>query len=143
MEELFKMLDLMMGGGNMNSQKNKAETEAQVQKEIEGFKSLVTAEEREAVTEVQKAVDKLKEVHIKSALNIRDRITNSTAQSRVHYMLFLDLVKDLISTAHGLSTIDTVGLKTLAEVRIEQDTTYESMETSHLFNGMMKMFSRK
>lgn len=113
----------------------------QVQKDLEGFHSLVSAEEHKAVADLKTALETLVEVHNCNVDNIK--CVNVTAQQVVHYATFGDIIVDVMKDIKCLETIDTKGAEALAEVRIENDMTYEKMAKAKFMDKMFKdLFGR-
>lgn len=143
MNELLKMLEQMLNGGGephpmTEQEKQKKE---QVQKDLEGFKSLVSTEEHKAVADLKTALETLVEVHNRNVDNIK--CVNVTAQQAVHYVTFGDIIVDVMKDIKCLETIDTKGAEALAEVRIENDLTYEKMAKAKFMDKMFKdLFGR-
>ena len=143
MNELLKMLEQMLNGGGephtmTEQEKQKKE---QVQKDLEGFKSLVSTEEHKAVADLKTALETLVEVHNRNVDNIK--CVNVTAQQAVHYATFGDIIIDVMKDVECLETIDTEGAEALAEVRVENDLTYEKIAKAKFMDKMFKdMFGR-
>lgn len=143
MNELLKMLEQMLNGGGephtmTEQEKQKKE---QVQKDLEGFHSLVSAEEHKAVADLKTALETLVEVHNRNVDNIK--CMNTTAQQAVHYATFGDIIVDVMEDIKCLETIDTEGAEALAEVRVENDLTYEKMVKAKFMDKMFKdLFGR-
>ena len=143
MNELLKMLEQMLNGGGephtmTEQEKQKKE---QVQKDLEGFHSLVSAEEHKAVADLKTALETLVEVHNRNLDNIK--CVNTTAQQVVHYSIFGDIIVDVMEDIKCLETINTEGAEALAEVRVENDLTYEKMAKAKFMDKMFKdLFGR-
>lgn len=143
MNELLKMLEQMLNGGGephtmTEQEKQKKE---QVQKDLEGFHSLVSAEEHKAVADLKTALETLVEVHNRNLDNIK--CVNTTAQQVVHYSTFGDIIVDVMKDIKCLETINTEGAEALAEVRVENDLTYEKMAKAKFMDKMFKdLFGR-
>ena len=143
MNELLKMLEQMLNGGGephtmTEQEKQKKE---QVQKDLEGFHSLVSAEEHKAVADLKTALETLVEVHNRNVDNIK--CVNTTAQQVVHYSIFGDIIVDVMEDIKCLETINTEGAEALAEVRVENDLTYEKMAKAKFMDKMFKdLFGR-
>lgn len=143
MNELLKMLEQMLNGGGephtmTEQEKQKKE---QVQKDLEGFHSLVSAEEHKAVADLKTALETLVEVHNRNVDNIK--CMNTTAQQAAHYATFSDIIVDVMEDIKCLETIDTEGAEALAEVRVENDLTYEKMAKAKFMDKMFKdLFGR-
>lgn len=146
MNELLKMLEQMLnergGGGEPHTMtEQEKQKKEQVQKDLEGFHSLVSAEEHKAVADLKTALETLVEVHNCNVDNIK--CVNVTAQQAVHYATFGDIIVDVMKNIKCLETIDTKGAEALAEVRIENDMTYEKMAKAKFMNNMFKdLFGR-
>lgn len=138
MEELFKMLNDMMKEVNGGGEPHMTEAqEKEVQKDIDGFKSLVSAEEHKAIAELKTAMDNLVKVHLDNLYKIKDG-RGQTAQQTVHLVTYCDLVHETMNNISMLDTIDTEAVKALAELRIEHGITYERMAISHMLKNIFK-----
>lgn len=147
MNELLKMLveqmmkDLNGGGGEPHMTEQEKQKKEQVKKDLEGFKSLVSDEEHKAVEDLKSALETLIEVHNRNVDNIK--CTHVTAQQAVHYSTFGDIIVDVMKDIKCLETIDTEGAEALAEVRVENDLTYEKMAKAKFMDKMFKdLFGR-
>lgn len=148
MDRLLKMMTEQMlkdltgnGGGEPHMTEQEKQKKEQVKKDLEGFHSLVSAEEHKAVKEVKTALEKLVEVYNRNVDNIK--CVNTTAQQAVHYSTFGDIIVDIMDNIKCLETIDTEGAEALAEVRVENDLTYEKMAKAKFMDKMFKdLFGR-
>lgn len=111
--------------------------EKEVQKDIDGFKSLVSAEEHKVIAELKTAMDNLVKVHLDNLYKIKDG-RGQTAQQTVHLVTYCDLVRETMNNISMLDTIDTEVVKALAELRIEHGITYERMAISHMLKNIFK-----
>lgn len=141
MESLLK--DLCNGGGEpkTSTKEKDAEKAEQIRKDCEGFKSLVSDEERKLIAELADTAKKLVNVHNDRVTEVfLHRNVKSTAQQDVHYSTYGDIVKDIISNIQSLEVMDTVGVEALAEFRVENDLTYEKMAFIKTMNRLTDMF---
>ena len=148
MDRLLKMMakqmlkDLTGNGGDephmteQEKQKKEQVKKEQVKKDLEGFHSLVSAEEHKVVQEVKTALEKLVEVHNRNVYNLMSE--DVTSQQAVHYSTFGDVIVEMMGDVECLETIDTVGAEALAEVRIDNDLTYERMAKAKFMDNILK-----
>lgn len=131
MDEL--LLEHMMNDGVSDAKKNTKSGE-------EGFKSLVPSEEvkhwEDMVNDLQKYVER---VHIPNILSLKDGAA-FTAKQRVHFLLYLDLVTDLVKILNRLKDFNETGVKALEEIHSKEGIPYERMEINLFLN---KVFSGK
>lgn len=146
MDELLRMLfdsvtsDIMGGVNKDNPKKDDDTMKEQVEADIKDFKSLVSEEELEAIKKVKKALEELVDVHNKHVVsNLIKDVRKATPQQKVHYMVFCDVVKDTMRDVQCLSTVNTEGVKALAEIRADMDTTYEKMEKAKMFGSLLNL----
>lgn len=130
MDELLKMLLKMMEDGMSDTKEKKEDT---IMSSEEGeFKSLVSDEEVKHWEDMNNDFKKyMDEVHIPNTLSHMNG-SDLTAKQRVHYMIYLDLVTDLVRTLNYLATVNEQGVKAIEEVHNEKGVSYKNMEM-HLF----------
>lgn len=132
-----QMLKGMTGnGGEPHMTEQEKQKKEQVKKDLEGFHSLVSAEEHKVVQEVKTALEKLVEVHNRNVYNLMSE--DVTSQQAVHYSTFGDIIVKMVGDVECLETIDTAGAEALAEVRIDNDLTYERMAKAKLMDSILK-----
>lgn len=130
MNELLEMLLKMMESGVSDTKERKEDT-AKSSEEGE-FKSLVSDEEVKHWEDMNNDLKKyMEEVHIPNTLSHMNG-SDLTAKQRVHYMIYLDLVTDLVRTLNCLATVNEQGVKAIEEVHNERGVSYKNMEM-HLF----------
>ena len=133
--------DVEWGGEPHTMTEQEKQKKEQVQKDLEGFHSLVSAEEHKAVADLKTALETLVEVHNRNVDNIK--CVNTTAQQAVHYFTFGDIIVDVMEDIKCLEAINTEGAEALAEVRVENDLTYEKMAKAKFMDKMFKdLFGR-
>lgn len=135
-EQMLKDLTERNGGGEPRMTEQEKQKKEQIQKDLKGFHSLVSEEERKAVADLKTALETLIEVHNRNVDNIK--CVNTTAQQAVHYSTFGDIIIDVMKDVECLETIDTEGAEALAEVRVENDLTYEKMVKAKFLDKMFK-----
>lgn len=77
--------------------------------ETKGFESLVSAEEYEAIKELNKAMDKFIEVHNNNVMSSARKIGNLTPYARIQYSILSDVVEDAMTSLnimYGIHTFD-------------------------------------
>lgn len=139
MNELLKMLLEMMEEAVPTSEKE--DTSKSTEEEGE-FKSLVPETEVKHWEEMFNQHKKyIEEVHIPDVMKKLD-MKNLTAKQRVHYMVYLDLIKDLTRDLGALATVNTKGVEAIDKARSE-GMSFREMEINLFLNSMMGGASKK
>ena len=134
MELIDSFLDVVCGNGEPKEEKfNEPSTQP------DGYETLVSAEEFEAIKGIGVAIVKYINVHNKNAMNIVDIMDKSSPYARIQYAILSDVVNDLqdaflpVLNIHGLDkeTIDEMAQKSKCDTVKE----YESILS---FNLMKK-----
>lgn len=121
---------------------NKLLKKEQVDRELEGFQSLVSEEELKAIAELDSAVKKVTEVfnHRVEELSKLEKEDPKkfSAMQKVCFSLYSDLVHDTVMKVGMLSVFNTVGIEAVAETKIERGCSWEKMLALKHLTSMLK-----
>ena len=139
MNELLKMLLEMVGEAtSATSEKEDASKSTEERK----FKSLVPETEVKHWEEMFNQHKKyIEEVHIPDVMKKLD-MKNLTAKQRVHYMVYLDLIKDLTRDLGALAAVNTKGVEAIDKARSE-GMSFREMEINLFLNSVMGGVNKK
>ena len=104
---IMELLDEILSGVTPHEEEERPHEEPPT--ETKGFESLVSAEEYEAIKELNKAMDKFIEVHNNNVMSSARKIGNLTPYARIQYSILSDVVEDAmtsLSIMYGIHTFD-------------------------------------
>ena len=104
---IMELLDEILSGVTPHEEEERPHEEPPT--ETKGFESLVSAEEYEAIKELNKAMDKFIEVHNNNVMSSARKIGNLTPYARIQYSILSDVVEDAMTSLnimYGIQTFD-------------------------------------
>ena len=104
---IMELLDEILSGVTPHEEEERPHEEPPT--ETKGFESLVSAEEYEAIKELNKAMDKFIEVHNNNVMSSARKIGNLTPYARIQYSILSDVVEDAmtcLNIMYGIHTFD-------------------------------------
>lgn len=104
---IMELLDEILSGVTPHEEEERPHEEPPT--ETKGFESLVSAEEYEAIKELNKAMDKFIEVHNNNVMSSARKIGNLTPYARIQYSILSDVVEDAMTSLnimYGIHTFD-------------------------------------
>ena len=104
---IMELLDEILSGVTPHEEEERPHEEPPT--ETKGFESLVSAEEYEAIKELNKAMDKFIEVHNNNVMSSVRKIGNLTPYARIQYSILIDVVEDAMTSLnimYGIHTFD-------------------------------------
>ena len=104
---IMELLDEILSGVTPHEEEERPHEEPPT--ETKGFESLVSAEEYEAIKELNKAMDKFIEVHNNNVMSLARKIGNLTPYARIQYSILSDVVEDAMTSLnimYGIHTFD-------------------------------------
>ena len=104
---IMELLDEILSGVTPHEEEERPHEEPPT--ETKGFESLVSAEEYEAIKELNKAMDKFIEVHNNNVMSSVRKIGKLTPYARIQYSILSDVVEDAMTSLnimYGIHTFD-------------------------------------
>lgn len=104
---IMELLDEILSGVTPHEEEERPHEEPPT--ETKGFESLVSAEEYEAIKELNKAMDKFIEVHNNNVMSSARKIGKLTPYARIQYSILSDVVEDAMTSLnimYGIHTFD-------------------------------------
>lgn len=104
---IMELLDEILSGVTPHEEEERPHEEPST--ETKGFESLVSAEEYEAIKELNKAMDKFIEVHNNNVISSARKIGNLTPYARIQYSILSDVIDDAMTSLnimYGIHTFD-------------------------------------
>lgn len=104
---IMELLDEILSGVTPHEEEETPHEEPPT--ETKGFESLVSAEEYEAIKELNKAMDKFIEVHNNNVMSSARKIGKLTPYARIQYSILSDVVEDAMTSLnimYGIHTFD-------------------------------------
>ena len=104
---IMELLDEILSGVTHDEEEETPHEEPPT--ETKGFESLVSAEEYEAIKELNKAMDKFIEVHNNNVMSSARKIGNLTPYARIQYSILSDVTDDAMASLnimYGIHTLD-------------------------------------
>ena len=104
---IMELLDEILSGVTPHEEEERPHEEPPT--ETKGFESLVSAEEYEAIKELNKAMDKFIEVHNNNVMSSVRKIGNLTPYARIQYSILSDVVENAMTSLnimYGIHTFD-------------------------------------
>ena len=104
---IMELLDEILSGVTPHEEEERPHEEPPT--ETKGFESLVSAEEYEAIKELNKAMDKFIEVHNNNVMSSARKIGNLTPYARIQYSILSDVVEDAMTSLniiYGIHYVD-------------------------------------
>ena len=104
---IMELLDEILSGVTPHEEEERPHEEPPT--ETKGFESLVSAEEYEAIKELNKAMDKFIEVHNNNVMSSARKIGNLTPYARIQYSILSDVVENAMTSLnimYGIHTFD-------------------------------------
>lgn len=109
----------------------------QVNRELEGFESLMSEEELKAVSDLESAARKFAEVFNTRVDELRKADKDCTPMQIACFQVYSDLAHETVEKVVMLSSFNSVGVKAIAEVKVEKRFSWEKMLFTLLFNKKM------
>lgn len=113
-----------------------------VNRELEGFQSLVSEEELKAIAELDSAAKKFSEVfnHRVDELDkeAKEEPEKFSAMQKVCFSVYSDLAHDTVEKVAMLSVFNTTGTEVLVETKIERGCSWEKMLALKYITGILK-----
>lgn len=105
----------------------------------EGFESLVTDEEIEAIVKIKEAFDNYIEVHNRKTLENADKVMKLTPYARIQYLVLSDFTREAMKSISGMYHIREMDKKAIDEAFEDSGVeSFDEYEAGILRASMMK-----
>lgn len=138
-DPMMELLDMIFGGERPNE---KQETPCEPPTKTEGFDSLVSDEEYEAVKGVKDALVHFMNVHNKNVLANMTKVAKSSPYAKIQYSLLSDAVneaQDAVQMMYGIHSLDK---QTIDEMASDCNCTVEEFEKKTSLMLLMKKMTK-
>ena len=114
---IMELLDEILSGVTPHEEEERPHEEPPT--ETKGFESLVSAEEYEAIKELNKAMDKFIEIHNNNVMSSARKIGNLTPYARIQYSILSDVVEDAMTSLNIMYDIHTFDKESINDMMKE------------------------
>ena len=135
---IMELLDEILSGVTPHEEEERPHEEPPT--ETKGFESLVSAEEYEAIKELNKAMDKFIEVHNNNVMSSARKIGNLTPYARIQYSILSDVVEDAMTSLNIMYGIHTFDKESIND--IVKETGCDSVEELERKISMKILFKK-
>ena len=135
---IMELLDEILSGVTPHEEEERPHEEPPT--ETKGFESLVSAEEYEAIKELNKAMDKFIEVHNNNVVSSARKIGNLTPYARIQYSILSDVVEDAMTSLNIMYGIHTFDKESINDMM--KETGCDSVEELERKISMKILFNK-
>ena len=135
---IMELLDEILSGVTHDEEEERPHEEPPT--ETKGFESLVSAEEYEAIKELNKAMDKFIEVHNNNVMSSARKIGNLTPYARIQYSILSDVVEDAMTSLNIMYGIHTFDKESINDMM--KETGCDSVEELERKISMKILFNK-
>ena len=135
---IMELLDEILSGVTPHEEEERPHEEPPT--ETKGFESLVSAEEYEAIKELNKAMDKFIEVHNNNVMSSVRKIGKLTPYARIQYSILSDVVEDAMTSLNIMYGIHTFDKESINDMM--KETGCDSVEELERKISMKILFNK-